>query len=127
MSILDGLLKKINRQRMNGSLSSWEEDILKHYYQEPVRTEMTKQIRKFKAEYRTVYGEFPGDRIMLAVYKLGKSKHDKLKAAFELARSDYRDLLVAAKFANNIDAHKAWKADLMQSITNRGSNEKGKC
>ena len=88
---------------------------------------MTKQIRKFKAEYRTVYGEFPGERIMLAVYKLGKSKHDKLKAAFELARSDYRDLLVAAKFANNIDAHKAWKADLMQSITNRGSNEKGKC
>lgn len=126
MSILDGLLKRFKLKRMDGNLCRWEEDILQYYYQEPIRSEVIDEIKKFKLEYHTVYGDFPGERIMLAVYKCGKSKHDKLKAALELSISDFRDLLVVAKFANNIDAHKEWKAGLMRSIANRTANEKKK-
>jgi len=34
---------------------------------------------------------------------------DKLREAVKLANTDWRDLLVAAGFADSVDAHKHWK------------------
>lgn len=47
-------------------------------------------------------------RIAFAIIKLGKSDLSKMKEAASLALSDWRDVLVAAKFANDIAAHNTW-------------------
>ena len=48
------------------------------------------------------------ERFRFAVLKIGKSNFEKLRQAIELAKQDWRDLLVAAKFANSIKAHLEW-------------------
>ena len=48
------------------------------------------------------------ERFRFAVLKLGKSNISKLEDAIELAKEDWRDLLVAAKFANSVEAHRSW-------------------
>ena len=119
-------MKKIFPEKMDGNLSQWEEDIIEHFYNDLERAEICEDIKRFKQEYYSIYDEFPFDRIMLAVYKYGKSKRDKLSKALELAKVDWRDLLVAAKFANNVEAHNNWKAELMSSIESRKAHETSK-
>ena len=126
MKIFNDFVKKPILKKPNEDLCIWGNDILDHYYKEPARSEVADDITKLKIEYHNLFGEFPDDRVMLALYKYGKSKRDKLEKGIDLALSDPRDLLVAAKFMNNIEAHKAWKAQLMQSIKNRKTNEKMK-
>jgi hypothetical protein len=41
--------------------------------------------------------------------KLSGGRMDKLREAVKLANTDWRDLLVAAGFADSVDAHKHWK------------------
>jgi hypothetical protein len=48
------------------------------------------------------------ERFRFAVLKLGKTNISKLEDAIELAKEDWRDLLVAAKFANSVEAHRFW-------------------
>ena len=48
------------------------------------------------------------ERFRFAVLKIGKTNISKLEDAIELAKQDWRDLLVAAKFANSIQAHRLW-------------------
>ena len=48
------------------------------------------------------------ERVWFAVLKLIGTKSEKADRVFELARSDVRDLWVAARFANDIDAHNKW-------------------
>ena len=48
------------------------------------------------------------ERFRFAVLKIGKCNIGKLKMAVDLAKQDWRDLLVAAKFANSVEAHKLW-------------------
>ena len=48
------------------------------------------------------------ERIQLAVLKLSNGDIDKFLAAVELAQLDWRDVLVAAGFGNNLDAHSKW-------------------
>jgi hypothetical protein len=52
--------------------------------------------------------EFQMERIRFSVLKLSAGNIDKLKDAIELAKTDWRDLLVAAGFADDIAAHKRW-------------------
>lgn len=47
------------------------------------------------------------ERVRFAVLKLGEGDKDKFHRAIRLAQRDWRDLLVAAGFANDIEAHKA--------------------
>ena len=53
---------------------------------------------------------YPGDmeRIRFAALKVSRGKLDKLQAAVDLAKLDWRDLLVAAGFAWRVDAYKKW-------------------
>jgi hypothetical protein len=48
------------------------------------------------------------DRFRFAALKLSGGNLEALKKAIQLAKRDWRDLLVAADFANDIYAHKAW-------------------
>ena len=48
------------------------------------------------------------DRCRFAVLKLSGGDLEKLRKAIALAKQDWRDLLVAAKFANDVTAHRRW-------------------
>jgi len=48
------------------------------------------------------------ERIRFAVLKLSAGKLDRLQEAVRLAKTDWRDVLVAAGFAQDIVAHQSW-------------------
>lgn len=48
------------------------------------------------------------ERIWFAVLKLSEGDVTKLLEAIELAQIDWRDLLVAAGFADDVSAHAGW-------------------
>lgn len=48
------------------------------------------------------------ERLWFAVPKICSSTPDGTDRAFELARADWRDLLVAADFGTDLDAHNVW-------------------
>jgi hypothetical protein len=48
------------------------------------------------------------ERFRFAALKLSEGNIEKLHGAVKLAKSDWRDLLVAAGFADSVDAHKHW-------------------
>jgi hypothetical protein len=52
------------------------------------------------------------ERIRLAVLKISNGDQDKLFEAILLAKRDWRDVLVWADFANDLDAHTRWAKDL---------------
>lgn len=49
------------------------------------------------------------ERCRFAALKLSRGRMDGLREAVRLANTDWRDLLVAAGFADSVDAHKNWK------------------
>lgn len=51
------------------------------------------------------------DRCRFAVLKLSDGDLEKLRKAIALARQDWRDLLVAAGFANDTTGHNRWFPD----------------
>lgn len=50
------------------------------------------------------------ERVRFAALKVSDGRIDKLREAVELAKVDWRDLLVSADFAHDPKAHKAWLA-----------------
>jgi hypothetical protein len=48
------------------------------------------------------------ERFQFAALKLSEGKLDKLDRAVALAKRDWRDLLVAAGFAEDVNAHMSW-------------------
>ena len=67
------------------------------------------------AEYCAESLSWPGggtpeslERVRFGVLKLSEGELDRLLDAIQLALTDWRDLLVAADFANDVEAHLAW-------------------
>ena len=50
-------------------------------------------------------------RVRYAVLKLSKGTMHELERAIDLANLDWRDLLVAAGFADDVRAHSSWHPD----------------
>jgi hypothetical protein len=48
------------------------------------------------------------ERFRFAALKIGKGNIDKIREAVDVAKQGWRDLLVAAGFANSLEAHKQW-------------------
>ena len=48
------------------------------------------------------------DRFRFAALKLSDGDFAELQQAVKLAKEDWRDLLVASGFANDVQAHRAW-------------------
>lgn len=53
------------------------------------------------------------ERIQFAVLKISDGDQDTLLEALLLAKQDWRDVLVWADFANDLDAHNQWAKDLL--------------
>jgi hypothetical protein len=51
------------------------------------------------------------ERIRIAVLKLSHGDLNALQRAIDLAQHDWRDVLVAAGFADDINAHESWWPD----------------
>jgi hypothetical protein len=51
------------------------------------------------------------DPVRLAALKLSEGDLEKLRKAIDLAKSDWRDVLVAAGFDHDIHAHEEWLPD----------------
>ena len=51
------------------------------------------------------------ERIRIAVLKLSEGKLDKLEHSVREAQTDWRDVLVAAGFGDDVAAHLAWWPD----------------
>ncbi|HAK60236.1 MAG TPA: hypothetical protein DCO77_07610 [Nitrospiraceae bacterium] len=52
--------------------------------------------------------QYQMERIRFAVLKLSEGAMDKLVQAIELAQIDWRDVLVASGFGENVEAHNKW-------------------
>lgn len=65
------------------------------------------------------------DRFRFAVLKLSGGDLKKLRGAIHLAKSDWRDLLVAAEFANDIEAHKEWLPMILRNYEGHVSRSRG--
>jgi len=50
------------------------------------------------------------ERIWFAALKLANGDFSRLKSAVDLAKADWRDLLMAAGFGANLNAHTIWSA-----------------
>jgi hypothetical protein len=48
------------------------------------------------------------ERIRFAVLKLSEGRIEKLVQAIELAQTDWRDVLMAAGFGEDVEAHNKW-------------------
>lgn len=48
------------------------------------------------------------ERVRFAALKLSGGDLGRLRKAIELAKTDWRDLLVAAGFAENVQSHESW-------------------
>ena len=57
------------------------------------------------------------ERLRFAALKLSEGDVPKLRKALDLARIDWRDLLMAAGFGHQLDAHKQW-AEKSLSLAN---------
>jgi len=54
------------------------------------------------------------ERIRFAAIKLSKGNMLKLLKAIDEARMDWRDLLMAADFGFDVDAHENWVHDILR-------------
>lgn len=52
--------------------------------------------------------EFQLERVRFAVLKLSGGDLEKLRKAVKLAQTDWRDVLMAAGFGHDVNAHKSW-------------------
>lgn len=53
-----------------------------------------------------------GERIHCAVLKISRGDIARLRAAVKESHTDYRDVLMAAGFGHDVDAHKKWDGEL---------------
>ncbi len=49
------------------------------------------------------------ERVRFAALKLSDSSIEKLRKAIQLGKVDWRDLLVSAEFASDLEAHQKWQ------------------
>jgi len=61
-----------------------------------------------QSECRSELGNELGERVRCAVLKLSQGSLERLSSALDLARRDWRDVLVGAGFAEDLDIHKSW-------------------
>ena len=58
--------------------------------------------------------EYEMERIRFAVLKLSKGDIRKLLAAIDEARTDWRDLFMAADFGYDVNAHETWAKNILE-------------
>ena len=74
-------------------------------YQDTVRTIL---VHDCGNNLWTKANETEIDRLRFAVLKVSRGRMDRLTAVVEAAKTDWRDVLLWAGFANNPQAHRSW-------------------
>lgn len=59
------------------------------------------------------YDEYKMERIRFAALKLSQGNLAKLLRAIDMGQRDWRDVLVAADFGNQLEAHEIWAKNLL--------------
>jgi len=59
--------------------------------------------------------EYELERIRFATLKISNGDPLKLLEAIELAKQDWRDVLMWAEFGNSLDAHEAWAISILET------------
>ena len=93
-------------------LSQETQEIVEKLFPSESRIEATKVLENdcgSSLPFCEDYDEFGLERIRFAALKLSEGRIEKLKESIQLAKIDWRDLLVMAGFAEDIHAHKKWK------------------
>jgi hypothetical protein len=82
-------------------------DILFH----PEDRERAKALLYEQCGYDVLWGRNPleVERVRFAALKVSDGKLSALEGAVKLGQQDFRDLLVAAGFANDLEAHRKWE------------------
>jgi hypothetical protein len=62
------------------------------------------------------YDEYKMERIRFAALKLSQGNLTKLLKAIDMARRDWRDVLMAADFGNHLEAHEIWAKDVLGKL-----------
>ena len=52
--------------------------------------------------------EYELERFRYAALKLSNGRLEQLRCATDIANLDWRDLLMAARFGENVDSHREW-------------------
>lgn len=60
------------------------------------------------------YDEYKMQRIRFATLKLSEGNLTKLLKVIDMARRDWRDVLVVAGFANQLEAHETWAKKVVE-------------
>jgi len=60
------------------------------------------------------HDEYQMERIRFAVLKLSSGNIPKLLGAIDEARTDWRDLFMAAGFGHDVKAHEKWAEEIMK-------------
>lgn len=69
-------------------------------------------------------GPFECERVRFAALKLSDGRIERLRNAIQLAKTDWRDLLMGAGFGNDVSAHKRWMPIAPRRMTQfPGTNE----
>lgn len=55
------------------------------------------------------------ERLRFAVLKVGMGNMDDFRKGIAIAKQDWRDLLVWAKFAENVKAHELWAKQILEN------------
>ena len=61
------------------------------------------------------HDEYQMERIRFAALKLSEGNISKLLRAIDLASRDWRDLLMAADFGSDLNAHETWAKEILKS------------
>lgn len=61
------------------------------------------------------HDEFQMERIRFAAIKLSEGDVKKLLTAIDVARTDWRDLFMAAGFGHDVKAHENWAKDTLEN------------
>lgn len=81
------------------------------------------RIEALFAEGPRIYNEAPSERLKFAIIKLalagpigsGRRQRQGIDIAEKLYRADWRDLLVSAEFATDLQAHEEWCASMLRT------------
>ena len=96
---------------MSVPLTADTERCLEKLFAEPARVEAARLLRDECADNLPFLAKADAEkleRFRFAALKVSGGDLGKLEQAVRLAQTDWRDLLVAAGFANSLDAHRQW-------------------
>jgi hypothetical protein len=101
---------------MTPPLSSRTKQLVEHLFDSKQAAEAAQWLEEEcgnKLPFCRDNDEYKMERIRFAVLKLSQGDLTKLLRAIDLARRDWRDVLVAADFGNDLRAHETWAEEVL--------------